>query len=330
MTLTSLFASALKHYRESIGISQEELAATSGLDRTYISQLERGLKSPTLNTLEKLGKCLNVSEQYLLRAPRGADGPRFPSDYKVSEISQISVSRHGEHLKLPASIITGAINIMHELIDDLYAVELDIAAILGLRNLSAFIGELLAAAIVKTADGLLLSNPHQDGYPDLLLMDDYGLSHWERLRERVADKEPFSPFLGGGLEVKATCGSVPTPAQCRKMGIERPCMGDTRIHTMRGYDWKAHHQETNNLVGILWDFIGRRPRVVAVFYSGCLGEEDWGAIVQPRSGGGRTTSVSIMNRRGICKMYDGWLCVLNEGGYANFLNKRNRGDLIPY
>ena len=329
MHLTLLFASALKHYRELASISQEELAAAAGLDRTYISQLERGHKSPTLNTLEKLATCLEVSVQFLLRSPRGEGGPRFPADYHARDFQQIPVSRGRGRVQLPVSIITTAINVAHELIDDLYAVDLDVAAILGLRNLSAFIGELLAAGMARTAAGQLEPNPHQDGYPDLLLMDDHGRAQWDLLKGRMGEKGPFSPFLGGGLEVKATCGSVPSPILCRRRGIERPYMGDTRIGAMTGYDWKAHHQETNNLIGILWDFIERRPRVVAVFYSGTLDEDDWGQIVQPRAGGGRTTSVSIMRRKGIQKMYGGWICVLREGGYADFLNKRNKGNLIP-
>ncbi len=328
MSLTALFSTALKHYRERADVSQEELAAVAGLDRTYISQLERGLKSPTLTTLEKLASRLDVKPEHLLQVPRGG-GPRFPHDYHVREQVQISVSRGPVHGKLPAETITRAVNVAHGFIDDLYAGDLDVAAILGLRNLSAFIGELLAAAMVQVADGYLKANPHQDGYPDLLLLDGYGRSCWDRLQGHISDKAPFSPFEGGGVEVKATCGSVPSPAVCRRRGIERPDMGDTRINAMTGYDWKAHHRETNNLVGILWDFLERRPRIVAVFYSAEIEQDDWGKIVQPQEGGGKTTSVSIMARTGIEKMYQGWVCVLKQGGYAEFFNKRNRRDLLP-
>lgn len=68
--------------------------------------------------------------------------------------------------------------------------------------------------------------------------------------------------------------------------------------------------------------------MAAVFYAGNLAEDDWGEIVRPRAGGGRTTSVSIMTRSGIRKMYEGWLCVLSTGRYREFLNDRNGGDLI--
>lgn len=329
MALTELFAAALKHYREAVGLSQEDLAAKADLDRTYVSQLERGLKSPTLTSLEKLAGCLGIEAQALLRERRIGTGPRIPEDYTVRQVDRVAVARGGDRLEVPSLSLTSAINAAHEMIDDMYAVDLDIAAILGMRNLSAFIGELVATAILKAADGLFERNPHQDGYPDLLLMDAFGKMEWERLHERRRAKTPFSPFAGSGIEVKATCGGVPTPLICRKRGRNHPGIGDRRIDCLTGYDWKAHHRETNNLLGVLWDFIDKRPRVAALFYSCDLKEADWSAIVQPKAGGGRTTSVSIMTQSGIRKMYEGWLCVLSKGGYAEFLNQRNAGDRIP-
>ncbi|MBI3716016.1 MAG: helix-turn-helix transcriptional regulator, partial [Betaproteobacteria bacterium] len=40
--------------RSKIGLSQEKFAECVGIHRTYVSQLERGLKSPTLDILAKL------------------------------------------------------------------------------------------------------------------------------------------------------------------------------------------------------------------------------------------------------------------------------------
>lgn len=327
--LTELFSIALKHYRELAGMSQEDLASAAELDRTYVSQLERGLKSPTLTSLQKLAACLGVEAQHLLREPCGMNSPRVPTDYTMREVDYIVVARGNDRVQIPTTVLTSAINVAHALIDDMYDTELDVATILGLRNLSAFIGELVAAAVAKTGGDLFEPNPHQDGYPDLLLMDPVGKKAWARLQKQRNEKKPFSPFVTGGIEVKATCGSIPTPAICRQRGIDRPALGDARIGCMTGYNWKAHHRETNNLMGILWDFIDGRPRIGAMFYSSELKEDDWGNIVQPRAGGGRTTSVSIMSRGGIQKMYSGWLCVLSDGGYREFLNRRNRNDVIP-
>ena len=313
-------------------MSQERLASAASLDRTYISQLERGHKSPTLSTLAKLADCLDTTVQRLLREPV-VGSPIVPANYFVRNLKQVEVARRKptgkrETVALPTSSLLAAVNATHGLIDDLYTADLDIAAVLGLRNLSAFVGELFAAALGQASDGLLAANPHQDGYPDLLLMDAFGREVWRNLREQLDEKMPFSPFTGGGMEVKATCGSVPTPAACKRRGLKRPEIGDTRIGCLQGYDWKAHHRGTNNLVGLLWDFVLGMPRIAGVFYSSDLSQNDWGQIVQPRSGGGRTTSVSIMTRSGTRKMYEGWLCVLSTGGYREFLNKRNGGDLV--
>ena len=225
-------------------------------------------------------------------------------------------------------IILEAINYSHSVLDKFVQFEVDVFGILGMRNLSAFIGEVFAAAVIKNSNGLFRKNPHQDGYPDLLLMDQIGNDLWTGLETRVREKQPFSPFGNGGIEVKATVGSVPTPAECNKRNIIKPDIGDQRIEVLKGYDWKAHHRDTNNLMGILWDFIEGVPRIVAVFFGNNLTIEDWGNIVQPREGGGRTTSVSIMTRIGVKKMYDGCLYVVDDQKYIDFLNRYNKGTLL--
>jgi hypothetical protein len=63
--------------------------------------------------------------------------------------------------------------------------------------------------------------------------------------------------------------------------------------------------------GLLWDFIGAEPRIVAVLFSSKLNASDWGRIIQPIEGGGRTIRVSIMKARGVYKMVAGWLPVHN-------------------
>jgi hypothetical protein len=197
-----------------------------------------------------------------------------------------------------------------------------------MRNLSAFIGELLAASLAKNSNGTLRKNPHQDGYPDLLIMDDEGAALWASLEGNLRAKKPFSPFRTGGIEVKATCGSVPTPAVLAKRGLEKPDLGDQRLNFLTGYDWKAHHQETNNLLSIFWDFVDRIPRVIAAFYCSSLTKADWGEIIQPQEGGGRTTSVSIMTKAGVKKMFDHWVVVLDDKDYQAFFEKRNHATFF--
>jgi len=253
--------------------------------------------------------------------------------YKITTKPTISFrSGLGESVSVQTQVFANAVKEAHKIIDQISEFEVDIFSILGMRNLSAFVGELYAASLIKSTDSQFRKNPHQDGYPDLLLMDRKGQVLYEEIKAagKVREKLPFSPFENGGLEIKATCGSVPTPDRCRKMGLqEKPDIGDQRIQLMTGYDWKAHHRETNYLVGILWDFINGLPRIVAVFFCETLTEDDWGKIVQPKDGGGRTTSVSIMSRTGIKKMYENWVVVIeSDERYAKFLNKYNSGTAI--
>ncbi len=223
-----------------------------------------------------------------------------------------------------------AVKSTHETIDQIAAFKVNIFVILGMRNLSAFIGELFAANLISATKRRYVKNPHQDGYPDLLLMNEDGAMLYKQILAsgNIRAKEPFSPFKNGGIEVKATCGSVPTPAQSRHSGmIEKPDLGDQRIGVLKGYDWKAHHRETNNLSGILWDFIEGAPRIVAVFFCPTLSELDWGKIVKPKEGGGRTTSVSIMTRDGVKKMYEHWVLIHSDDArYSNFLKKHNKDN----
>lgn len=207
MATNDIFPKALRHYRTLAAMSQEALASAAALDRTYVSQLERGRKSPTLTTLAKLADCLGTTVQRLLREPV-SNIPVVPQDYLVRNRTQVTIARkRGGHQAEAVAISTdpllAAVNTAHALIDDLYSAELDVAAILA-----------------------------------------------------------------------------------------------------------------------------GRPRIAAVFYASDLAGADWGEVVTPSAGDGRTTSVSIMARSGIRKLYEGWLCVLSNGGYREFLNRRNRSDLI--
>jgi transcriptional regulator with XRE-family HTH domain len=59
--ISAIFGEVLHRYRSERDISQEELAFEAGVDRTFISRLERGVRQPTITTLIGLGQALNVS-----------------------------------------------------------------------------------------------------------------------------------------------------------------------------------------------------------------------------------------------------------------------------
>lgn len=55
------FGQRIAELRKEMGISQEVLAFNCKFDRTYIGYIERGEKSPTINTIARLAKGLNIS-----------------------------------------------------------------------------------------------------------------------------------------------------------------------------------------------------------------------------------------------------------------------------
>lgn len=65
--ISALFGEVLQRYRAGAGITQEELALRAGVDRTFVSRLERGVRQPTITTLINLAEALNVSAADLVR-----------------------------------------------------------------------------------------------------------------------------------------------------------------------------------------------------------------------------------------------------------------------
>ncbi len=56
----------VRQKRKLLGISQEELAFRANLDRTYVSQIERGIGNPSLTVLLRLAAVLQVKIQELV------------------------------------------------------------------------------------------------------------------------------------------------------------------------------------------------------------------------------------------------------------------------
>ena len=52
---------AIRQQRSGLGMSQAELAARAGLHRTYVSDLERGARNPTVGSIQKIARALQVT-----------------------------------------------------------------------------------------------------------------------------------------------------------------------------------------------------------------------------------------------------------------------------
>ena len=60
----------VKRLRQAAKISQAELAARMGVDRAYISGLEKGERNPTVVTVWHIAKALNCPMSSFFQAPR--------------------------------------------------------------------------------------------------------------------------------------------------------------------------------------------------------------------------------------------------------------------
>ncbi len=69
---------ALRQHRVAIGVSQERLGELSGLDRTYISGIERAVRNPTIDSLSRIAEALECELSELLAAAETARDTRVP------------------------------------------------------------------------------------------------------------------------------------------------------------------------------------------------------------------------------------------------------------
>lgn len=67
-TLPGYFGDIVRNRRNHLGVSQEELAERAGLHRTYIADIERGVRNPSLRTIDKVARALDVSISELFSA----------------------------------------------------------------------------------------------------------------------------------------------------------------------------------------------------------------------------------------------------------------------
>ncbi len=69
----------IRRYREDVGLSQEALAAESGLHRTYISLVERGRRNISVDALAQIAEALGVYPSRLMADAEKESEPATPA-----------------------------------------------------------------------------------------------------------------------------------------------------------------------------------------------------------------------------------------------------------
>lgn len=60
MNIQHIFGANVRRFREARGWSQDQLSEVSGLHRTYISGIERGIRNPTLKIVHEVAAALGI------------------------------------------------------------------------------------------------------------------------------------------------------------------------------------------------------------------------------------------------------------------------------
>lgn len=77
----------VRRARTEAGLGQRAVAASSGVDVSSLSKIERGMGNPTLDTLERLAEAIGTDPAALLFSPdfaRDEEGEYTPAPFKAS------------------------------------------------------------------------------------------------------------------------------------------------------------------------------------------------------------------------------------------------------
>lgn len=76
MGIREVLALNLRTIRRARGMSQEDLAHSAEIDRTYVSALERSVYAASIDVVDRLARVLGVEAADLLRRPRAGRPPK--------------------------------------------------------------------------------------------------------------------------------------------------------------------------------------------------------------------------------------------------------------
>ncbi len=78
MEIQDILAANVRRLRKAQGLGQEKFALQVGIDRTYVSAIERGRRNPTIAIVARFAEALEVAPHVLLTPP-----PDVPPAKKV-------------------------------------------------------------------------------------------------------------------------------------------------------------------------------------------------------------------------------------------------------
>jgi CheY-like chemotaxis protein/DNA-binding XRE family transcriptional regulator len=104
------FGSSVKTWRKRLGISQEELAERADLHRTYVSDVERGARNLSLESITRVARALRISVADLFPAelPNGKVGAAKSNGHGKDLVEVLLVEDNGDDVDLTMHAFTQA------------------------------------------------------------------------------------------------------------------------------------------------------------------------------------------------------------------------------
>lgn len=281
----------IRELRREKGLSQEEFAFQCNLDRTYISDVERGKRNISIINLRNIADALEVPLSKLFE------------DFSSTKLQNTAQNLLYYRIRADFSTFCGftvtSNDIAHAAImtsNQLQALPFTLFQSINLKALSGMVGALFGSHLSKKVGAIL--NPIEKGHPDII----------PRSGENASEAQLRN--YPDGLEVKSTVGNVVKGSNLQ--------IGEERLSVLTGLTWQAHHQEVRRLLGLVIDFgeqirDGKRfPIITAAFYADNLETENWGRISGTT---GRNTKVTGLRASGKRKMGAGWTIILDKKEY---------------
>jgi transcriptional regulator with XRE-family HTH domain len=83
MNLAQCYGPAVRRHRDLLRLSQEELADRAGIDRTYISGVERGVRNPTLEVMQRISNALGADLDVVFATAREIGSKKEPDAFRL-------------------------------------------------------------------------------------------------------------------------------------------------------------------------------------------------------------------------------------------------------
>ena len=115
LEITQKTAKQIKEYRTLRGLSQESLALSAGLNPAFLGHIERSLKCPTIDTLNKIASALNISLSELFDFDTEKDkDENSKKDKSIQKIHRLTQNLSEREVEKIAEIVSDIINFKND------------------------------------------------------------------------------------------------------------------------------------------------------------------------------------------------------------------------